>query len=118
MQTQVQNGLGTVQKPEVKKVDWLGLTVKLKSPKKPIFCAKYREGVWYKYLQPFSPSVLKELEVGVSVLIDRHDQKPQHFLETLDGNHCFDVVVISCPGLSELWFPRDQFQLVTDPDLV
>ncbi len=119
MQAQVQNGPGTVQKPEVKKMkEWLGLTVKLKSPKKPIFCAKYREGVWYKYLQPFSPTILHELGTGVSVLEDRHDQKPANFLETLNGNHCFDVIVVNCPGLVDLHFPRDQFQLATDPDSV
>lgn len=117
-QTQVQNGPGTVKKPEVKKTEWLGLTVKLKSPKKPVFCARYREGVWYKYLQPFSPTILQELGTGVSVLVDRHDEKPANFLETLNGNHCFDVIVVSCSGLMELWFPRDQFKLVTDPDLV
>ncbi|MCX6756847.1 MAG: hypothetical protein NTW35_01665 [Candidatus Nomurabacteria bacterium] len=118
MQTQVQNGLGTVQKPEVKKVDWLGLTVQLKSPKNPVLCANYREGVWHKFPRPFSPTVMKELEKGVSVLEDRHDEKPKHFLETLNGNYCFDVIAINCPGLVDLHFPRDQFKLVTDPDSV
>lgn len=118
MQSNVQNGLGTVQKPEVKKARWFGLTVKLISSKNPIFCAKYREGVWYKYLQPFSSMILKDLETGVSVLMDRQDEKPQHLVENLNGNHCFDVIIVSCPGLAGLWFPRDQFKLVTDPDLV
>lgn len=118
MQSNVQNGSGTVQKPKVEKVSWVGLTVKLKSLKRPIYCAKYREGVWYKYVQPFSIMVLKELGTGVSVLMDRHDEKPPHFMETISDNNCFDVIVVSCPGISDLWFPSDQFKLVTDPDLV
>ena len=118
MQTQVQTGSGTVQKPEAKKIEWLGLTVKLKSPKQPVYCARYRDGVWHKYVHPFSPIIIHELEKGVSVLEDRHDETPPFFLETLNGNHCFDVIVVNCPGLVDLHFPRDQFKLVTDPDLV
>lgn len=118
MQTQVQNGLGTVQKSEVKQASWLGLMVQLKTSKKPIFCAKYREGVWCKYPQPFSIMIMEDLKNGVAVLNDRHDEKPPHFLETLNGNHCFEVISVNCIGITDLWFPRYQFKRIAGADSV
>lgn len=118
MQTQAQTGSDTVQKSEARKVGWLGLTVKLISPKKPVLCACYREGVWYKFAQPFTKLSLNDLTKGVSVLKDQHGEKPEHFVATPGDNSCFDVLHVNLDGFTEIWFPRDQFQLATDPDSV